>query len=296
MWTFAALVISLVSLAILPPAARACATCAVGDPTLTTMGTQQPNAGRLRASLEAQMRSDAVGQAGVDRVELTEQRLSAALSYAPVDWAMFSVTLPVLFRQVTEANLSESSVVGLGDMVLRGKWFIYRDSAFAPEHLLSLVTGLKMPTGKVERGDAMAPELQAGTGSFDPILGLSYAFFGGDWSVFISEVVYIPLPSPEPFRMGTSWRGTHALQYQFIDQLAARLSVNTRLDAVTWLENPSRREPDSGGFIAYVAPAAVVSPLSDLVVYLELQIPVLNALVGTHDEGLLAMLGVAYDL
>jgi len=263
------------------------------------MGTQQPVSQRLRASVELQARNDAVGEPGVDRVKLVEERAAASLAYAPSNWLMMSITAPLLFRQVTEANLAKDSVTGIGDIELRGKLFVYRDHDFAPNHLLALVAGVKIPTAALSSradGSSIPAELQPGTGSFDPITGFAYAYFGGDFSLFVSEVLYTPLWGRADFRMGTSWRGTHMVQYQFTAAFAARLSFNTRLETKARLRNPSGIEPDTGGFVGFVAPALVVSPWTDLVLYMEVQVPVINALVGHHDEGYMAMLGAAYDI
>jgi hypothetical protein len=53
--------------------AWACAMCGCGDPTLTTMGAEQPFAGRLRLSSELRYRSDAIGDAP-ERTQIEEVR------------------------------------------------------------------------------------------------------------------------------------------------------------------------------------------------------------------------------
>jgi hypothetical protein len=91
-----------------------------------------------------------------------------------------------------------------------------------------------------------------------------------------------------------SWRGTHALQYQLVRQLALRAGVNHRLEAPSKLG--TAREPDSGGFILFAALGLVWSPAEDFVLTAELQVPAVNALQGIHDEGVFASLGATYDL
>jgi hypothetical protein len=66
----------------LPAPAQACASCGCGDPTLTTLGTTKPFAGRLRAALQLAYRTDAVGREGLNRVELREARLDASVAAA----------------------------------------------------------------------------------------------------------------------------------------------------------------------------------------------------------------------
>lgn len=293
--------LALLWLANSPAKVAACAVCATGDPTLTTMGIQQPVGGRIRLSLELQQRTDAVGRAGAGRVELSEQRAILSAAYAPTARFMASLSVPMLRRVITHENLAQDTVLGLGDLELRGKAFVFRDRAFAPRHLLAAVGGVSLPTGAVdtqltERDVDVDPELQAGTGSFTPLLGVAYAFFGDAFSIFASEIVYVPLPGRAPFTVGPSLRGTHTAQYQLLDFLALRLSANFRLEAATRLSDPPRDEPDSGGLVGFLAPGLLMSPWVDLVLYAEAQLPVLNRLKGRHDEGPLLWVGAAYDL
>lgn len=259
------------------------------------MGVQQPVAGRLRLSMELQHRTDAVGPEGAGRVELTEQRGTLSLAYAPSSRWMFSLSAPLLRREIRYESLRSEQVMGLGDLEARVKLFIYRDTAFAPRHLLALVLGSRIPTGDVRTSGEVDPELQAGSGSFEPLGGLAYAYFGGDWSLFASEMVYAPLPGRADFRIGSSLRGTHTAQYQVVESLALRASLNFRWEAATRLQEPARDEPDSGGLIAFVAPGLLFSPFADMVFYTEVQLPAYNGLTGVHDEGAVVWFGAAYD-
>lgn len=276
--------------------ARACATCECGDPTLVVMGAEQPFAQRLRLSMGLRHRTDAVGRAGVDRLELNEQRLELAAAYAVVDWLMLSLSVPLLRRQLDFTDLSREGYVGLGDSEARARVFVFRDRDLAPRHLIALVVGLKLPTGPVKTLQAAGqnPELLAGTGSFDPLLGATYSFFADPWSLFVSEMLFIPTRGSHQLRAGTAWRGTYTAQYQAHEVVAARVSIETRLEARTTVND--QNVVDTGGFIAHLAPGVVFSPLDDLVVQLAVHIPTINALYGNHDEGPVFELGAALDL
>jgi hypothetical protein len=275
--------------------ATACATCECGDPTLVVMGAEQPFAQRLRLSTTLRHRTDAVG-AGTDRMELNEQRLELAVAYAPVEWLMLSYGLPLLRRQLDFADLSRAGFVGIGDSELRARAFVYRDRDLAPHHLVALVAGLKLPTGpiKTQAGDLANPELLAGTGSFDPLFGATYSYFAHPWSLFASEVLFLPTKGARDLLVGRSWRGTHTLQYQALPALALRVSIETRLERRS--HQAGLTVPDTGGFLVHVAPGVVVSPLDDLVIQATVHVPVLNALYGNHDEGPVFELGVALDV
>jgi len=278
------------------PSAMACATCECGDPTLVVMGAEQPFANRLRPSLALRHRTDAVGRAGIDRAQLQEQRLELAVAYAPTMWLMLSASVPFLRRQLEYTDLSRDGYVGLGDSELRARVFVYRDRDFAPQHLLALSVGTKLPTGPVKepRADLPNSDLVAGTGSFDPLVGATYSYFAQPWSFFVSEMMFIPTRGSNGVRVGSSWRGTHTAQLQLHELLGVRLSAETRLEARS--SNDSANLADTGGFIAFAAPGIVVSPLADLVIQFVVHVPVLNALHGTHDEGVVVEIGAALDL
>ncbi|HYO67567.1 MAG TPA: hypothetical protein VEU33_15940 [Archangium sp.] len=55
-----------------------------GDPTLTSMGTEQPFAGRLRLANQVRAWSLTTGQDAVDAVSLRELRMDLSVAYAPL--------------------------------------------------------------------------------------------------------------------------------------------------------------------------------------------------------------------
>ena len=284
-----------------PSTASACATCACGDPTLTVMGAQQPFEHRLRFSLELLHRTDAVGEDNVDRLELSEQRATLGVAYAPARWLMLSASLPVVHRELTFVSTAEERFTDVGDVELRARAFVYAARDCAPSHLLAGGAGLRMPTAALEQledGSYAEPELQAGSGSWDPLLGLSYAHFADPWSFYASEIVYLPTESRADWQLGISWLGTHAAQYQLDPSWALRLGANSRLEQATRRAvgtGAETDEPDSGGFVLFLSPSVVFSPLTDLVLNLDVHVPVINALTGDHDEGVIIALGGAFD-
>lgn len=275
---------------------RACAVCGCGDPTLTGLGTEQPFAGRIRGSAELRIRSDDVGEPRVDQIKLREQRLDLALAWAPHDRLFVMLTVPLLHRSVEYVNLARRTTWGIGDVELRAKVFVLRERVERVTHLVGAVLGVKTPTAPVQRdpnGLLLPVELQAGTGSFDPLAALSYAFFDDPWSAYLSVQGTYPTQGREDFRAAPSLRSTALGQYQFTTVFALRGGVDTRLDGKSYDgDTPDR---DSGGFIAFAGGDALVSPVMDLVLSAGVRIPVVNALSGFHHEGPAFLLGAAYD-
>lgn len=291
------LVVALVGMIMAQPSrGLACASCSCGDPTLTVMGAEQPFAGRLRASLEARYRGDAMGEPGVTEVTLRELRTDLALAYAPTRNLQLSLTAPLLLRQATYVNLGQDRVTSLGDVELRARTLLFRDRNFAPRHLVELRAGLKVPTAPQLHNDqdqALSSNVQPGTGSFDPLLGLSYAHFRAPWSGYVSLIGALPLGGYDGMTPGASLKSTLAVQYQPLNLLSFRAGLDSRLDGVSTQHGLA--EPDTGGFISFATAGLLLSPTQDLVVHAGVAWPVVQALLGYHRETPLASIGVTRD-
>lgn len=278
------------------PAANACSTCGCGDPTLTTLGAEKPYPWRVRAAVGAQYRTDSVGREGIDQVKLRELRTDAYVAVAPSSRLFLQVGVPLVTRSVETVSGAKSNAFGLGDIELRVKPFVWQDRDFQPRHLLALLGGLKLPTAQRQRGKdgALLPvEVQPGTGSLDPILGASYAFFSLPWSLYASLTFTAPAWSRDELRASPSLRTATVLQYQLVPAFAVRAGLDTRIDDKAY-EN-GRASRDSGGVIVFASPELVVSPFADWLAALAVRIPFANALVGSHREGPLLALTLAHD-
>jgi len=294
--TGALLAALILGLASFPTKARACAVCSCGDPTLTTMGAEQPYQGRLRASLEGSSRTDTVGAEGVDRLHLSERRLDARIAWAPHERAFLLLTLPLLSRTVEYVNLARHNTNAMGDVELHARIFLFRDRDYDARHLVSVLAGVRLPTAPLQRGKggALLPiELQSGTGSFAPALGLAYAHFAFPWSLYVSAATTYATPGPEGFRASRTLATTVAGQYQLHSTFGLRLGVDSRLEGKS-LEG-GIASPDSGGWISFAAGELLWSPSMDWTLYGSVRLPVWNALDGHHLEGPIFGTGVSYD-
>ena len=276
---------------------QACATCACGDPTLTSMGAVVPFANRVRAALSAHYRTDSVGRPGVDELRLREARLELSLAYAPTAWFMASVSAPLLWRDVQYASLARDRSAGLGDAELMTKFAVYRDRPFAAERTLALLAGARLPTAPVERdrsGASLPIEAQPGTGAWWGIVGASYAQRSGEWSSYLSALAYLPTAGRAGLEPGFSLRSTLAGQYQPWTFAAFRIGFDARVDGRAFERGV--RERDSGGFVGFVSPAVLWSPRADWTLQGMVQVPLINALNGYHREGTYFSLAFMLDL
>lgn len=277
--------------------ARACAACACGDPTLVAAGTEQPFAGRLRVSTEWRYRTDAIGEPGVDRIEIEELRGDLSVAWAPLRELFLTAAFPIVHRSIVEANLAETNTWGPGDAELRAKIFLYRDRDLAPRSLFAGLLGLKFPTAPFrddEDGERLPLEAQAGTGSLDLLAGASYAAFSGDFSAYASVQGSVPVLTRDDVEPGAALRSTLAGQYQATPWLALRPALDLRAD------RPSReageKDPHSGGVALFGGGDLLTTPVTDLTVSVGARAPLAARLRGAHEEGAVWSLGVAYDL
>ena len=277
--------------------ASACGTCAVGDPTLTVVGFEQPKSHRMRTSGTVRLRNDRIGEPHVDELRLAEQRLELAGAYSPTDrWAL-SVMMPLVHRLVSAVNLAEADIWAPGDLELRTRGVIWRDRKFAPRHLVSLIAGLEFPTSSIERDAQGVPlplEFQAGTGSWDPIAGASYSMFSDPWSVYASSVAIFPTQGTADTRAGISFRQTALGQFQPWHFLAFQVGAELRLDQPGYIAGVV--DPNTGGNITYATFGIIGLPHEKMLLHVTLAVPVIQRLSGHHEEGLAMTAGLVYDI
>jgi hypothetical protein len=277
--------------------ASACGTCSVGDPTLTIVGFEQPKANRVRTSAAVRHRNDSIGEANIDELALSEQRMELAAAYSPIDRFSIFLMMPVVHRLITEVNLAESSIWAPGDLDLRVRGVIWRDRKFAPRHLISLIGGLEFPTSTIEYDENGVPlplEFQAGTGSWDPIAGASYGMFMDPWSLFVSSIAIFPTTGIADTRASTSFRQTAIGQFQPWKFLGFQLGAEFRIDGPGYIGDV--RDPDTGGHITYATLGLIGLPHERVLLHATAAVPVIQRLDGTHREGFAFTAGLVYEL
>ncbi len=275
----------------------ACGTCAVGDPTLTIVGFEQPKSQRVRTSGTIRHRNDRIGEAQVDELRLSEQRMELAGAYSPTDRWTLSLMMPLVHRLVSAVNLAEADIWAPGDLEFRARAVVWRDRKFAPRHLLSLIGGLEFPTSSIERDAQGVPlplEFQAGTGSWDPIAGASYTMFSDPWSLYISSVGIFPTQGPADTNVGISFRQTALAQLQPWHFLAFQLGAEFRFDQPSYIAGV--RDPNTGGHITYGTLGLIGLPHQKVLLHLTTAVPLIQRLDGSHVEGLAITAGLVYEI
>ncbi len=284
-----------VALASAPLPAQACASCACGDPTLTALGSELPFAGRLRLALLASTRSEQAGQPRHDEVQAVEQRLTLGVSWSPLDALTVGLSLPLVRKEAEMVSGRTHQGYGLADVGLRGRWS-WRVGSAGSRQVFSLHGGVDLPTTpELEAEGASLPiEAQPSSGAVSGLAGASYALSAWPWSLYASATGRASTAGHLHFTQGPALLTTVAGQYQLSTAWALGLSLDARLDGPA--DEHGARDPHSGGFLGMLAPELRWSPITDWMISLQVQVPVVVALRGDHGEGVGATLGITCDL
>ncbi|MFP2934678.1 transporter, partial [Pyxidicoccus sp. 3LG] len=216
---------------------------------------------------------------------------------APGPGSFLAATLPLQAREVRDVSLARERGWGVGDLELTAKVFLFQDKAFSADHLFSVLVGVKLPTApelRAEDGTLLDLDTQLGSGSVDPLAGVAYQHFRGNWSFLASATGFLPTRGIQGFRAGASIRTTLAAQYQPATRWAVRLGLDGRIEAPADIDG--EKERDGGGVIGYASPDVLFSPTTDVVLAAGVRVPFFNQLRGRVAPTPIAMMSVAYDL
>lgn len=285
--------------------ARACASCNCGDTTLTALGLGKPYKNRVRLALELSYADHTSGAAPVEEHSYL-LRTAATLAWSPNAWITTGVMVPMVSAWMRGAGQANQSLVGLGDAELWARGVVYRDRAFSTRHMVSLLGGLKFPTGprlKDAHGYPFPEDDQPGSGSWDPYAGLSYGWYGESASAFVSASYRYPTEGWRGFRRGMNLGASAGAQLQPIKRLAVALSMDFRWaepDSMPSVDEHGRAVridvPDSGGSRLALTPAVLVSPVDGWLLKLAAQVQVASWLRGHQAEGTAVFLSTVIDL
>jgi hypothetical protein len=266
--------------------------------TLTATGVERPYQNRVRTAVEERYGSLTLGDASYGQ-HIDFLRSTLAASWSPVDRLTLSALLPWVTSWVAPVGQPRETVNGLGDLELAARVVVFRERHFAPHHLLWLMAGLKFPTGPRAYDAAGYPfpdDDQPGTGSFDPFFGITYAWFSTDiLSLYSSATYRLTTTGPRGYRRGSSLGVSSGLQVQPWTWGALVLGADVTWTAPDTLSSGGD-SPSTGGTVVYLAPGLLWSPVTDLLVRVNVDVPVVRVLDGTQDVGPQVMLSVAYDI
>jgi hypothetical protein len=149
-----------------------------------------------------------------------EQAVTLAAHYGLLHDVQLDVVVPYAFNSIHQENTpgpSRLAAEGLGDIGLFGKWEFFE--LYEPHKNLkcSLIGGLQVPTGsyhKSDQGVRLPPDLQPGTGAWDPFLGAGINYEPYRWK-FDATVLY-------------KRNGENGDHFHFGDELLVELAAGNR--------------------------------------------------------------------
>lgn len=274
----------------------ACATCLAGDPTITTMGTEKPFAGRLRGSVEYLARGERVGMPAVNEHEIDEQRITYSVSYASSEQWIFAASVPLITKEVTRFDLSREQGSGVGDTDLSARRYIGRSDEMPARDLWGVQVGVRVPTSSEQTSSGVAIDFDAqpGAGATIPNLGIWYGHFRMPWFFYASAGYQHAIDTGyQGYRGGDALLLTGHAQYALDFHVALRFSLDAR-----WRGQDRYfgiTDADSGGMLIMATPGLAWTPLTDLVISTSYQVPAVEHLRGRQDEEPHWRVGITYD-
>ncbi len=241
---------------------------------------------------------------------------SLALAYGVSDrfnvFASMPYRLSYGFREITNEGIEvQGNSIGFGDLNLLGQYKVYDSGSFQT----ALLGGIKLPTGQTEviadNQERFETKNQPGTGSFDPILGVSlskqYKSFGVDFSfiykistegaqnttvgdvanygIAISKGINHDHSDPFHHRHAEEDHKKNTLQKIFPEHvLGQHLTWDLVLESIThWEEKPvieGIANPNHGGTTMFLNPGIRMTLNDKIVSNLSLGFPIIEVLNG----------------
>lgn len=221
---------------------------------------------------------------------------SARIAYRPLSELALNVVAPRVDITRRQAGTPEISIRGLGDISLYGEWSPWRsppkgDGEGPPrkpnKYLagLTFIAGIEAPTGEdssIPFIAATTPSLlQAGSGTWDPIVGVNYDLWLDRLALFHQTAAILPVgESGAGLNPGDSVVNVTGVGYEIFDGVMARVSADTILRG---------RESLNGGLIGntgaalgFITPGLSVKLRKDVSADLTARVPFYRSVVGTQ--------------
>lgn len=278
--------------------ARACAVCNCGDPTLTAVGVEQPYRNRVRAGVEERYGNHEQGD-GADAEDLQIVRSALFVAWTAHPRITVGLVVPWMTTWLTPSTGRAQLINGLGDMELSGRVLVARDKSFAAHHLLWATAGLKLPTAPRlydAAGYPFADDDQPGSGSWDPFVGATYAWYSGAlFSAYASGSYRYTTTGWHGYRRGQQVGWNAAVQAQPWTWGGFQLFIEGDWLAQDRLPSGGGM-PNTGGTIVRLGPAFVFSPRMDLMLRLAASTPVVQDFIGAQHDGPQVSLSLVWDI
>lgn len=222
---------------------------------------------------------------------LTVKQVPIVFGYAPTRDIAAAISVPWIEKS-QRRNLSGRratlDLAGLGDMAFLGRWTLKKWLGPWRRTDLAVIGGVELPTGDTNRRDEgirLPPDLQLGSGSFDPFLRMAFTRIVKRRSIF-SELQYkVNTPGALDFKFGDVLQYDLAFAYRFFP---AKKYPNPEFYGIlelngVWEQQARQRGRDvanTGNHTIFLSPGIQAIPLKNLLIEASVQIPIYQDLRG----------------
>ncbi|MFA5353347.1 MAG: transporter [Thermodesulfovibrionales bacterium] len=220
---------------------------------------------------------------------------SLGLGYGVTDDLTLSLTIPYIhLANIRESHSDEPDEVhlhgdsnGFGDLTLSGQ---YRFLNSREQGLQSSLTfGIKTPTGRTTEkdieGERFETEFQPGSGSWDPIVGLSVSKRLSSFSLDADVQCTFATEGAQDVNLGDKLDYDLALSYRIPGQrLSWDLVVELNGEWKGKQEQGGTKDPNSGGNSVFLSPGLRATGEAGWSVFLSVGFPVVQNLNGVQNE------------
>ncbi|MBI2001624.1 MAG: transporter [candidate division NC10 bacterium] len=250
----------------------------------------------MRVTHEATLKEGTKSVADPKDQALTTFEEDITFVYGATRDLTLAVTLPILERRLRfDTPSGERKTItanGLGDVTLAGAYRFYRRDVERSTTQLSVLGGLKLPTGATTIGDSdlprltggtgtrLSPSLQLGSGSVDGIVGLA-GFHNVDRLSFYADVQgKLNTEGAQDFRAGHRVFYDLTADYVFLPERNLFLILELNGVVSGHADQVGRTVPDSGGHLLFLSPGIQYLPIPNLILEGSVQIPIYRDLNG----------------
>lgn len=221
--------------------------------------------------------------------------LAAGLGYGVTDDLTLSLSIPYIYLDnIRESHSDEPGEVhlhgdsdGIGDLTLTGQYRFLNNREQGIQS--SLILGLKTPTGKTTKKDIegvrFETEFQPGSGSWDPIAGLSLNKRLSSFSLDADVLYSFATEGAQDVNLGDKLNYDLALSYRLpAEKISWDLIVELNGEWKEKEETGGQKDPNSGGSSLFLSPGVRVTGEAGWSAFLSLGFPVIQELNGVQND------------
>ena len=227
--------------------------------------------------------ADGLFMAVPESMDMNMTMFSLAYSFSD-DFALMGMasykwnSMPMKFNSMMQTKTGNAGFTmdsnGIGDIKLMGKYRIFTNDTLAPTNQLSGIFGVSIPTGRIDErfdnhpdstnnGRFLPYKMQLGSGTFDPIMGLTYQgsidpFWYGTNFLYYGRFY----DNEEGYHQGNEVRLDFYSMYQFHQKSLVHLQLNGYYEG-KYSDEPDAQKINGDGHRMFKPSNGYKSPLFD---------------------------------